>query len=107
MQRIIKLLATSGAILCLAAVAFAAQPETTVRNLPDKGPVTISGTVEKVRNEREFLLRDNSGTVEVKIASDASAVLKQGDSVTVNGVVEKPLWGLDGQGYQCRQRAGT
>ena len=35
-----------------------------IRNLPDKGRVTVSGTVETVKSEREFVLRDNSGSVD-------------------------------------------
>jgi len=73
------------------------QTITTIQAMPDSGTVVVSGTVEKISNEREFTLRDNSGTVRVKIDDEESVVLKQGDSVTVSGMVEKPLWGLLGK----------
>lgn len=91
------ILAMSGSAMLLAGTALADQPATLIDSLPDKGTVTVSGTVEQMDSAREFRLHDDSGSVDVKLASGESAVLKQGDSVTVTGTVEKPLLGLMGK----------
>jgi len=97
MRSLHKILLVSGTTLFFAGTALAADTGIAIRNLPDKGAVTVSGTVEQVKNEREFTLRDTSGAVDVKLASDQSAVLKQGDNVTVTGAMETPWWGLAGK----------
>lgn len=81
----------------LAFTAPSAWADTPVNNLPDQGAVTVSGTVDKVKNERKFSLRDNSGVVDIAITSGESVVLKQGDKVTVSGAVEKSWFGLGGK----------
>lgn len=96
MQSIIRLLAACGVALFFASIALAAQ-NTIINNLPDSGAVSVSGVVEKVSSSREFTLRDNSGSIDVKLTASESAVLKQGDSVTVSGIIEKPVWGLMGR----------
>jgi len=97
MQRMTKLLANASVMALIAGAAVANMAEPSISNLPDKGMVTVSGTVEKVENERAFRLRDNTGAIEVKVTSGESVVLKQGDSVTVSGQIENLLWGLMGK----------
>lgn len=66
-----------------------------IKDLPKGGNVTLSGTVDKIDNEREFVLRDSTGTIDVDIASNQSVVLEKGAQVTVNGVVDKGFFGTD------------
>jgi len=90
------LLAIIGAVT-LQTAALAAT-EMSIHDLPDKGNVIVSGTVEKVKNSQEFTLRDNSGSIDVKAASaDRTLLPKKGDNVVVAGLVEKRLWGLMGK----------
>lgn len=66
-----------------------------VKGMENGSQVNISGTVDSVQNEREFTLRDDTGTVSVDIKSNESVVLKRGDQVTVNGTIDKGLFGTD------------
>ncbi len=66
-----------------------------VKDLKNGSQVNISGIVESVQNEREFTLRDSSGTIGVDIKSTQSVVLKQGDSVTIRGTVDKGILHTD------------
>ena len=68
-------------------VASAAAKIIPIQNLPDMGIVTLSGTVQKIKNPREFTLRDNSGTIDVRLPNGKSAVLNEGDSVSIIGTV--------------------
>lgn len=89
-----KPLMVAGLSALLAGTALAAS-ETTIKNLPDKGQVAISGTVASVENEREFTLRDETGTIGIDITSNQSVVLKKGDKVTVSGVIDSGITGTD------------
>jgi uncharacterized protein YdeI (BOF family) len=64
-----------------------------IKEMPNGGNVTLSGTVDKVNNERKFVLRDGSGTVDVEIKSGQSLMLRQGENVTVTGTVDKGVLG--------------
>ncbi|MGE0754039.1 MAG: NirD/YgiW/YdeI family stress tolerance protein [Alphaproteobacteria bacterium] len=66
-----------------------------VKELPDKSILTVTGTVDSVDNEREFTLRDSTGTIGVDIESNQSVVLKKGDTVTISGSVDKDITGTD------------
>ncbi len=88
-----KILTSIGLAALLSTSALAAI--TNVRDLKDGSPVTLSGTVDSVQNEREFTLRDESGEIGIDIKSTQSVVLKPGDKVTVNGRVDKNLLGTD------------
>jgi uncharacterized protein YdeI (BOF family) len=66
-----------------------------IKDMGNGSQVNITGTVDTVRNERKFLLRDASGTIAVEIASNQSVVLKQGDTVAVTGVVDKGMLTTD------------
>ena len=86
-------LAAAGLVALLSANALA--DLNSVRGMGDGSQVSITGTVDRVKNEREFTLRDNSGSIDVDIESNQSVVLKQGDSVTVNGTVDRRLFGAN------------
>ena len=91
------ILAATTALYLIAAPAFAAPsaPATTINALPDSGNVMLSGTVDSVRNDREFTLRDATGTVDVKLPANQSAVLQQGETVAVSGNIESSWLGKD------------
>lgn len=88
-----KLLPLCGAALLFSTTALAGS--VSVKELPDQGSVVLNGTVDSVANEREFTLRDQTGTVTIEIASAESVVLKKGDTVTVTGTVDKGMMGTD------------
>lgn len=96
MRTTILLLAWAAAMLFLSPVTVAAgAPDgIAIHNLPDSGNVTVSGTVDRVESARKFTLRDNTGTIDVAIKSNESAVLSEGDKVTVTGNVSSAFWGL-------------
>ena len=86
-----KMMGAAGIAALLSTSAMAAM--TSIKDLPSSGAVTLSGSVNKVKNEREFSLRDASGTVDVNLKSNQSVVLKEGQKVTVNGMVDKGILG--------------
>lgn len=88
-----KMIAVGGFAALLSTSALAAN--VMINQLPDSGTVTLSGTVSKVKNEKEFTLRDSSGTVDVNIENGQSVVLKEGAKVSVNGTVDKGILGKD------------
>lgn len=94
MKKFNKPFMVAGLTALLAGTALAAS-ETTIKTLPDEGQVSISGTVASVDNEREFTLRDETGTIGVDITSNQSVVLKKGDKVTVSGVIDSGITGTD------------
>lgn len=58
-------------------------------NLNNKSEITLNGYVDKIIDEREFRLRDDSGDkIGVDITSNESLSLKEGDPVTVSGTVD-------------------
>lgn len=83
----IGMMATAALLLAAAPLADAA--ETTIHALPERGDVTLFGTVERIKDEREFILRDNSGRVTVRLIQGDKTILDEGDSVTVNGAVDR------------------
>ncbi|MFO1241582.1 MAG: NirD/YgiW/YdeI family stress tolerance protein [Rickettsiales bacterium] len=88
-----KLVAVGGFAALLSTSALAAT--VSIKQLPDSGNVTIAGTVSNVKNEREFTLRDETGTIDVNIKSGQSVVLKEGAKVSVDGTVDKGILGKD------------
>ncbi len=93
----ITALAVTGAAVCYAYGVGATGGELLVRNLPDKGNVTVSGQVKDMGSNREFTLSDESGTIKVSIPADESVVMKNGDKVTVSGTVDSSFFGLIGK----------
>jgi len=93
MKQFYKPMMFAGLSALLSGTALAA--DTTIKTLPEKGTVSLSGTVASVENPREFTLRDATGTIGVDISSSQSVVLKKGDKVTVNGVIDNDITGTD------------
>lgn len=65
----------------------------TIDSLPREGSVELSGVVEKVSDEKSFILRDAEGkTIDIHTASNVE--VRPGDMVSVNGSVKSKLLGL-------------
>lgn len=74
--------------LLISASAYAedtqASAAASIQGLPDKGAVSLSGTVDRVVDGDTFVLRDNAGdTIDVHTASNVT--VKKGDNVSVKG----------------------
>lgn len=91
MKQATTFLAVTSVVALLAFDASADVKE--VKALPNGRSVTLSGTVDSVSNEREFILSDPSGKLDVQIAGNSSVVLEKGVPVTVAGVVNQGLLG--------------
>lgn len=79
-------LTSAGFAVLLSTSAMAGM--TNISQLPSEGNVTISGVVESVNNEREFTIRDKTGSIGVDLAAGQSLTLKKGDHVTVHGEID-------------------
>lgn len=79
--------------------------QVSIKALPEKGLVKVSGTVDSVSSEKKFTLRDSTGTVDVAIKSDQSASLHKGSGVTVVGYVNNGLLGKSIDASQVEVRA--
>lgn len=66
-----------------------------IAELPKSGAVKITGTVSAVENEKEFTLRDETGTIGVDIASNEQAAVTEGARVTVIGNMDSDALGKD------------
>lgn len=101
----------SATVMLFAAVAIdvAIAAEIAIRDLPSTGSVTLSGTVRDVKNEREFTLHDNTGDIVVSLTSNKSAVLSEGQAVTVSGKVENGLLGkyINASNVQAHKNVST
>jgi uncharacterized protein YdeI (BOF family) len=86
------LIAGITALLSTPSLAAAA---TSVKNMPDGSHLTVSGVVEEFDSEHAFMLRDSSGFVKVDLSSAKPMVLKNGEKVTVTGVVNQTILGVD------------
>lgn len=82
------------ALLTAFLLAFAAAPvlaETTaIGELRRSSFATVAGTVDRVTDEDEFVLRDGTGHVRVYVGP-ALVPVRAGDSVTVTGTVDDGL----------------
>lgn len=87
------------AFAALATAAFAAahasSTEHTVNGLPADGYVVIAGTVEKVEDDRLFVLRDHSGTIDVEVEATTTLPLEEGAVVTVFGYMDSGIFTKD------------
>jgi hypothetical protein len=86
-----KTLLYTSAIALLALPAYAQQqPENvfTIENIPDEGPIQVSGIVTWVEDDDEFTLADSTGDVEVEMAEGAVKDVDIGDYVTITGNVD-------------------
>ncbi|MGB1539430.1 MAG: hypothetical protein ACPG80_00575 [Rickettsiales bacterium] len=64
-----------------------------IKDLPNQGSVTISGTVDSIQNSQEFILRDSEGNT-IDVDTSAKISLREGDRVQVNGVLDDELLGM-------------
>lgn len=87
-------IALMAAALLMASLPSIVGAETLIKNLPDKGTVALVGIIDKVVGDREFVLRDPSGTIDVKITSNQSVVIKPGEKVNLIGSVSNSFLGL-------------
>jgi len=71
----------------VSAPAIAAADDTTVAKLVRGQDVTLSGLVERITDEDEFLLRDATGVVPVYVGPNRVPALV-GETVTVHGTVD-------------------
>lgn len=94
------------ALVLLSSTALAATIDN-VAKLSNNSQVNISGVVESVEGEREFILRDTSGNaVDVDVTSNQSLTLKEGDEVDVSGKVDKGLISTDINASDVRVKKG-
>lgn len=89
-MKIVHTLTAAGLISVLAYPALAAtSAQSTIRQLPDAGSVIIAGTIDKVKDDKNFVLKDGSGSIDVEVAFDNPPALVEGDRVSVIGNVDK------------------
>lgn len=86
-------LASLGAVL-LAGTAMARDTEgLTVKQLPKKGKVTLSGTIDSIDDNKRFILRDSAGdTIDVELQQ--AMELREGDRVKVQGAMDAEFLGM-------------
>lgn len=65
-------------------------------NLPEEGTVNLNGTVSRVSGSDSFTLSDANGKT-INVHTAASADVKQGDTVSVNGQIGDRLLGFGRQ----------
>jgi uncharacterized protein YdeI (BOF family) len=63
----------------------------TIADLQPETQVTISGVVDRITDEDTFVLRDDSGEVEIYLGPNLVPVAV-GSSVTVSGIVDDGLY---------------
>jgi uncharacterized protein YdeI (BOF family) len=76
--------------VALPGAAYAASAVTAVEDLRRNSVVTVEGTVDRITDEDEFILRDATGTVPVYIGPSIVPA-PEGEAVTVTGVVDDGL----------------
>jgi len=86
--------AAADAIESKTPVSFEGASSFDISELPNEGMVKISGVVTDVDSEKEFTLKDGTGSIDVNLDSSAqSASLKEGAEVTVIGHVDASVTG--------------
>lgn len=80
------------ALVGVAVPALASPPATNIAEVQRNMSVTLSGTVERITDEDEFVLRDATGTIRVYVGPDRVPA-GPGEPVTVIGHVDddRPL----------------
>jgi uncharacterized protein YdeI (BOF family) len=87
--------------LALSLVCFAALPGANAEDKPDvsiqtidtlqgETIVTVQGTVESIRDEDEFILKDETGSIQIYIGPNTMPV-SVGDEVTVKGMFDNDV----------------
>jgi uncharacterized protein YdeI (BOF family) len=79
------------AALCLSVPAIAsAAPLTSVEDIRRNSDVTVNGSIDRITDEDEFILRDATGTVRVYVGPNRIPA-PEGSEVTVVGFVDDDL----------------
>jgi len=94
-MKFMKTMMMTGIAALLSTSALAATTAASIKDLPNGGPVTLSGAVEDFNSAHSFMLRDQSGAVKVDLSSTKSVVLTDGEQVTVTGVIDKGFFTTD------------
>lgn len=68
----------------------------TIASLPKKGSVQLSGTVDRVRGENKFVLRDAAGKT-IDVHTESAVDVQPGSTVRVNGNMTSELLGFGRQ----------
>lgn len=64
-----------------------------IKDLPKTGMVKVTGYVDDVDDEKEFTLKDDSGSIEVELHGTQKAALAEGSKVTVIGAIDNGMLG--------------
>lgn len=109
MKHTMTLTALSAALL-VSTAAYAANTtvssKATIGTLPEKGAVSLSGTVDRVVDGDTFILRDSADkTIDVHTASNVT--VKKGDHVSVKGEKTAELAGMGEEINKATVTVGT
>jgi hypothetical protein len=74
---------------------------------PSQDTITYSGTVQRILNDKGFLLNGNNGVIRVITSRDAGAVLNEGDNVDVISNYGPDTGAVDALRVQINERAGV
>jgi hypothetical protein len=77
----------AAALLSTPVLAESIAPDATIASLVRGQTVSLSGIVDRITDEDEFLLRDDTGTVEVYVGPNRIPA-DPGEAVTVIGMVD-------------------
>jgi len=101
-----KIIMIAGTAALLSTTALAATTAA-VKNMPDGGSISLSGTVEDFNSEHSFTLRDNTGTMKVDLSKTKSIVLKNGETVSVTGTINKGVLGTQVAAQSVKEEKGV
>lgn len=93
MRHTMTITALTAALLISTAAHAETSASASVESLPDKGMVSLSGTVDRVVDGDTFVLRDAAGDT-IDVHSNAQLTLKKGDSVSVKGEKTAEIAGM-------------
>jgi hypothetical protein len=62
--------------------------------LPESGKVRVSGIVDKVKSDQDFMLRDATGKIHIRETMPVLAPVAPGSRVTVTGMMHNGLFGF-------------
>jgi uncharacterized protein YdeI (BOF family) len=79
-----------GVIAALSLTPALAETITPIGDLVRNSHVTVSGSVDRITDEDEFLMSDSTGSVRVYVG-DSLVPAKRGDAVTIRGFVDDDL----------------
>lgn len=94
------------AFALITGAAYAADTPTPIGNLQRGTMVTVQGTVERITDEDEFRLADDSGTVRVYVGPNWVPA-DVGEAVTIEGWVDDDLGPLELYARSLTRADGT